>query len=350
MGKIDKEDLGVVVHQQSEAFSAETSAEMYFTRHSLQEHCENNPCYLRNDFDFPHAARHHNIKKWPPELTLRYNTNRENWMVIKGPVQRGMPAEDAGQKQFLAQRLSIAALSTFRHLHGRNFVTALLNAACGLAPFPTLRSQQAGAGSANIPIAPQIVSTSSQSGGFQFASPPGPFVFGGQGPQQAALAEQASPTTTAPPDHKSKLKKRNGKKRTQTGEAVEGQVAAPARAVTIAATSASGSLPVAAVPPSGRTQETFYASPMFNVGQRLTPQQMDVQWRLQVQESITTLQQGQVNLEKSVTSLQVESSVSTYMVSLQLLNQGWSEAQIAEKIQAERANGHIDTRAGFKSY
>ena len=129
----DKEDLGVVVHQQSEAFSAETSAEMYFTGHSLQGHCENNPCYLCNDFDFPHAARHHNIKKWPPEVTLRYNTNRENWMVIKGPVQRGMPAEDAGQKQFLAQRLSIADLSTFRHLHGRNFVTALLNAACGPA-------------------------------------------------------------------------------------------------------------------------------------------------------------------------------------------------------------------------
>ena len=114
-------------------------------------------------------------------------------------------------------------------------------------------------------------------------------------------------------------------------------MAAPARAVTIAAASASGLLPVAAIPPSGRTEETFYASPMFNVGQRLTPQQMDVQWPLQVQESITTLQQGQVNLEKSVTSLQVESSVSTYMVSLQLLNQGWSEAQIAEKIQAERA-------------
>ena len=41
-------DLGVVVHQQQEAFPAETSAEMYFTGHSLQEHCENNPCYLCN--------------------------------------------------------------------------------------------------------------------------------------------------------------------------------------------------------------------------------------------------------------------------------------------------------------
>ena len=63
---------------------------------------------------------------------------------------------------------------------------------------------------------------------------------------------------------------------------------------------------------------------------------MDMQWRLQVQESITTLQQGQVHLERSVTSLQVESSVSTYMMSVHLVNQGWTETQIEEKRQAER--------------
>ena len=328
--------LGVVVHQQQEAFPAEPSAEMYSTGHSLQEHCENNPCYLCNDFDFPHVARHHNTKKWLPELTLRYNTSGENWMMIKGPVQRGMPEKDAGQKQFLAQRLSITDISAFLHMHGRPFVTALLNAACGLAPFPTLRSQQAGAGLANIPVAPQIVSTSSQSCPFQFTNPAAPFVFGGQDPSHEARTGQPPTTTPPPPGSKSRLKKKNGKKRTQTGEFVEGQVAAPARTVPCATAAASSSLPVATLPPSSRTEGPFYASPMFNVGQRLTSQQMDVQWRLQLQESITTLQQGQMNLEKSVTSLQVESSVSTYMVSLQLLNQGWSEAQIEEKIQAKR--------------
>ena len=61
-----------------------------------------------------------------------------------------------------------------------------------------------------------------------------------------------------------------------------------------------------------------------------------MQWRLQVQESITTLQQGEVHLERSVTSLQVESSNSTYMMSLHLVNQGWTEAQIEEKQQAEK--------------
>ena len=234
-------------------------------------------------------------------------------MVIKGPVQRGMPDTDVGQKQFLAQRLSVTDISAFLHLHGRPFVTALLNAACGLTPFPTLRSQQAGAGLANIPVAPQVVSASSQSGGFQFTNPAAPFVFGGQDPSHEAQTGQPPTATPPPTGSKSRLKKKNGKKRTQTGETVESQVAAPARASPCAAAAAASSLPVATLTPSSRTEGPFYASPMFNVGQRLTSQQMDVQWRLQVQESITTLQQGQVNLEKSVTSLQVESSVSTYI-------------------------------------
>ena len=37
-----------------------------------------------------------------------------------------------------------------------------------------------------------------------------------------------------------------------------------------------------------------------------------------------------------MTSLQVESSVSTYMMSLHLVSQGWTEGQIEEKLQAER--------------
>ena len=67
------------------AAETQSSADMYFTGQSLQEHCEHNPCYLCNEFDEPHAARHHNIKKWPPELTTRYNINRENWMVVNVP-------------------------------------------------------------------------------------------------------------------------------------------------------------------------------------------------------------------------------------------------------------------------
>ena len=126
----------------------ESSAEMDFTGQSLQEHCEHNPCYLCNEFDEPHAARHHNIKKWPPELRTRYNKNRENWMAVKGPVQRGMPGQDAERKRLLAQWLSVTNVSPIIHLHGRAVVTALLNVANGLAPYPSLKPLRQNAGAA----------------------------------------------------------------------------------------------------------------------------------------------------------------------------------------------------------
>ena len=87
------------------------------------------------------------------------------------------------------------------------------------------------------------------------------------------------------------------------------------------------SLPVATFAQTPGGSSSLFSAPVFNkcvqhIGQPGPHQQMDMQWRLQVQESITTLQQGQVHLERSVTSLQVESSVSTYMMSLHLVNQG----------------------------
>ena len=112
---------------------------MYFTGHSIIEHCKLNPCYMCNDLD-DHAARHHNVKPWLAELTARYDTNRENWMVIKGPVQRAdFQIKDPSAKSFLAQRLSVTNTAHFQHLSDKSFITALLNAASGLPPYPTLR-------------------------------------------------------------------------------------------------------------------------------------------------------------------------------------------------------------------
>ena len=318
---------------------ADASGEMHFTGQSLQEHCANNPCYLCNDFEFPHAARHHNIKKWPPELTARYNTNRENWLAIKGAVQRGMPDKYIEQKNFLVQRLSVKHTAPFLHLHGRAFVSALLNTASGLPPFPSLRSQQAAAPLADIPVAPVVAPSAVQTGGFPFAAPArpftapaSPFVFGSN--DNGTVASAALP---ADGDTASAVRKKKGrKKRQHTGEDVPSEVAAPAVTTTLTHTSATSTLPVATFSTTAPMQRTFFTGPAFSVGQSVTPQQLDVQRRLQVQESITTLQEGQMSLDKSVTSLQVKSSVSTHMVSLQLLNQGWSEEQIEEKIKAER--------------
>ena len=96
-------------------------------------------------------------------------------------------------------------------------------------------------------------------------------------------------------------------KRQHHGAAVAGTVdSSPDVAFPTPATS----LPVATLAQVPSSGTSFFPSPLFNIGRPGSHQQMEMQWRLQVQESITTLQRGQVYLEQSVTSLQVESSVS----------------------------------------
>ena len=315
----------------------ESSAEMYFTGQSLQEHCEHNPCYLCNEFDEPHIARHHNIKKLPPEVTTRYNTNRENWMVVKGPVQRGMPGQDAESKRFLAQRLSVANVSPIIHLHGRAFVTALLNVASGLTPYPSLKALRQNATAGSVPVAPTVNPTSAQSGGaafqqgFQVLDLSAKFVFGST--STAAPAHGVSRKQDNPAIRTKGRKRRGCRSDCSEGTEVAGAVG---MSPTEVARTQGTSLPVATFAPTPGSSSSLFPAPVFNIGQPGPHQQMDMQWRLQVQQSITTLQQGQVHLERSVTSLQVESSVSTYMMSLHLVNQGWTEAQIEEKLQAKR--------------
>ena len=251
-------------------------------------------------------------------------------MVVKGPVQRGMPGQDAEQKKFLAQRLSVNSISPIFHLHGRPFVTALLNLDSGLPPYPSLKALRQNAGAASIPVAPDVSPTSAQQG-FQFVDPTSKFVFGSASTTTSShgrVEAKGQPGGTTEGKKKKRLRKRK-----HHGAAVAGTVySSPDEASPTPATS----LPVATLAQVPSSGTSFFPSPLFNVGRPGSHQQMDMKWRLQVRESITTLQRGQVHLEQSVTCLQVESSVSTYMMSLHLINQGWTEAQIEEKLQAER--------------
>ena len=140
-----------------------------------------------------------------------------------------------------------------------------------------------------------------------------------------------------------KGKANDGKKRTEkrqpNGAMVDNSKGDPTGAVTLEKTTTAGTLPVTTVPSAASNSGTLFSSPTFNVGQPLSPQH--IQWRLRIQESFATLQRAQANLQETVTSRQVGSHVSTYVTSLLLVNQRWSESQIEEKLQAERAK-HLE--------
>ena len=152
-------------------------------------------------------------------------------MAIKGPVQRGMPDQDAKHKNFLARRLSLSVARTapFLHLHGRALVFALLNAASGLPPFPSLRSQQALAPLADILVALTVAPSAAQTGGFTFTAPASPFVFG-------VSTNDPVASTVPPADGTAEgtaLKKKGRKKRQHAGGDLPGEMAAPAIATTL---------------------------------------------------------------------------------------------------------------------
>ena len=313
-------------------------ASMYFTGHSIIEHCKLNPCYMCNDFD-DHAARHHNVKPWPAELTARYDANRENWMVIKGPVQRAIfQIQDPSAKSFLAQRLSVTNTAPFQHLSDKSFVTALLNAASGLPPYPTLRElrqrvDQSMPVDRVIPVAPAVAHSSSSYGPqppqqpqpttdptatpFQFADP-------AANPAVTTFSRRTTPMNLDSP---------NGKKRSASGAKRQTAPRGPPGPFTFTSSVTTAALTTAQPSAFGQDKPVAFTAQ----GTVLSPQQADLQWRIQVQDSITTLQHGQQAMQHTIGEMQVDSSVATYMMGMHLTkSMGWTDEQYREKLASER--------------